>query len=482
MISDQTTILVTFGCYLLVMFGIGWLAWRQTKNLTDYILGGRKLGRWTTALSAGASDMSGWLLLGLPGYAYVAGFEAVWIAVGLLVGTWLNWLFIAPRLRESSEKYGNSITIPGFLANHFDDRSHILRIVSAFFILLFFIFYTSSGLVAGGKLFESVFNLPYTWAVVAGTVAILIYTTFGGFLAVSWTDLFQGLLMAFALVLVSAISIKTTGGWTAMIETMDSINPALTNLFNSADGKSLGIIAIISLLGWGLGYFGQPHILVRFMAIRSHQLIPAARRIAVTWTAVSLIAALLIGYTGLTQLDVQLAGSASERVFIEMVALLFHPIPAGICLAAILAAIMSTADSQLLVASSACTEDFYQTLFSQNATQDELVSVGRITVVIIAIIALFLSLQHEQKVLELVAYAWAGFGAAFGPVILLSLYWKKMTHLGAVSGIVIGSTVVIVWHNLHGGIFELYELIPGFLMAAAASIFTSLSKLQLPNN
>ena len=456
------------------MFIIGWIAWRRTKNLADYILGGRQLGRWTTALSAGASDMSGWLLLGLPGYAYVAGFEAIWIAVGLLAGTWLNWCFVAPRLRERSETFNNALTLPEFFEYRFNDQKHILRIISAFFILLFFIFYTSAGLVAGGKLFESVFELPYAWAVFAGTVSILLYTTIGGFLAVSWTDLFQGLLMLFALAYVGLAALNSIGGLSITLETMRVVDPALTDIFKETTTVSLSVITICSLLGWGLGYFGQPHILVRFMAIRSTQIVPSARRIAVSWTGLSLAAALLVGFTGIGLLESPLIGIDSEKVFIAMVAHLFHPVPAGICLAAILAAIMSTADSQLLVATSAFTEDFYRALFKQQASQQELVHVGRVTVVVIAFFAFFLALRYQQSVLDLVAYAWAGFGAAFGPVLLLSLYWKGMTRLGAMGGILTGSFTVIIWHQLDGGIFELYELVPGFILALLAATFLSL--------
>ncbi len=473
MLSEQNTIFVTFCLYLLLMFVIGWFAYRQTHNLADYILGGRRLGRWTTALSAGASDMSAWLLLGLPGYAYLAGFEAIWIAVGLLVGTWLNWLIVAPRLRQYSESAGNALTLPEFLEHRFNDNTHMLRVISAFFILLFFIFYTSSGLVAGGKLFESVFDLPYTWAVFTGTVAILIYTTIGGFLAVSWTDLFQGLLMALALVLVALIAMHNLGGWSITFSTMRVVDPTLTNMLHTTESETLSIISILSLLGWGLGYFGQPHILVRFMAIRSTHIIPAARRIAVSWTALSLVAAIFVGFTGIGLLESPLSDADSEKVFIEMVSYLFHPVPAGICLAAILAAIMSTADSQLLVASSAFTEDFYQAIFRKHADQHELILIGRVAVIIIAIIAFFLALAHEQKVLDLVAYAWAGFGAAFGPTLLLTLHWRGITRLGALAGIMVGGITVIIWHRLDGGIFALYELVPAFILAFVAIIIIS---------
>jgi sodium/proline symporter len=470
----QPAIITTFCLYLLLMFAIGVYACLQTRNLADYILGGRRLGRWTAALSAGASDMSGWLLLGLPGFAYAAGFDAIWIAAGLLAGTWLNWILVAPRLREYSEALGNAITLPEFFEYRFRDTSHGLRLVSAFFILFFYVFYTSSGLVAGGKLFESVFGLSYSWAVITGTLAILIYTVTGGFLAVSWTDLFQGLLMAFALVLAALVAMAFAGGWSATLDSMRAVDPALTDIFHTAGGETLSVIMVISLLGWGLGYFGQPHILVRFMAIHAGRSIPASRRIAVTWTAVSLAAALVVGFTGVDLIAVPLRGSDTEKVFIEVVTLLFQPVPAGICLAAILAAIMSTADSQLLVASSTLTEDIYQSIFRRTAEQRELVRVGRITVTVLALIASLLALRHEQKVLDLVAYAWAGFGAAFGPVLLLALHWQGMTRLGAVTGMITGSLTVILWHRLDGGMFSLYELVPGFFLALLTGIVFSL--------
>lgn len=459
------TITITFILYYVVVFYIGWVAYRRTSSLSDYILGGRQLGRWTTAISAGASDMSGWLLLGLPGYAYIAGVEAVWIALGLLLGTYLNWLLVAPRLRAMSEDVGDAITLPEYFEYRFQEKSHALRLVTAFFILLFFLFYTSSGLVAGGKLFETVFGLPYRWAVIGGAVSILVYTSIGGFLAVCWTDLFQGLLMALALVVVAVAALQHTGGVSATYHAIHHVNPALTGLFSNNDGTRLTFIAWLSLVGWGLGYFGQPHIIIRFMAIRSASMLGGSRRIAVTWTGLSLLAALVIGCTGIVFLHTPLVGPDSEKVFMVMVKLIFHPVVAGVCLAAILAAIMSTADSQLLVASSAVTEDFYKALFKKDASQKELVVIGRVAVIVIAVIATALAMNPDARVLELVSYAWAGFGAAFGPAILLSLFWNGMTKAGAIAGIVSGSLTVIIWKHLQGGIFDLYELVPAFILS-----------------
>ncbi len=472
MIGNNVGVSITFLLYIVMMLAVGYIAYKRTTNLSDYILGGRSLGPLPSALSAGASDMSGWLLLGLPGYAYAAGYEAVWIAVGLLAGTWLNWLFVARRLRTYSLSAGDSLTLPSYFENRFEDKSRVLRVVSAFFILLFFLFYTSSGLVAGGKLFETVFGLDYGTAVIIGTLAVVSYTFFGGFLAVAWTDVIQGLLMFAALLLVPIMAINYAGGWGETRGAMEALNPELLNPWTDSDGNALGMIAILSLLGWGLGYFGQPHILARFKAIRSENDIPAARRIAVIWSGLGLLGALLVGFAAIGYFETPLEDG--ERAFMLLVDALFHPIIAGILLAAILAAIMSTADSQLLVSSSALAEDFYKALFRREASQSELVWVGRLAVVAIAIVATALAFDPDSKVLELVSYAWAGFGAAFGPALILSLYWKRMTRLGAVAGIVVGGATVVIWGNMSGGILDLYEIIPGFILATIAIVVVSL--------
>jgi sodium/proline symporter len=479
--ATLTTGLV-FALYLALMLVIGWLAYRRTKDLADYLLGGRGLGSWVTALSAGASDMSGWLLLGLPGYAYAAGYEATWIAAGLLLGTYLNWRLVAPKLRIYSELAGDSLTLPEFFEHRFQDNSHILRILSAVFILLFFLFYTSSGLVAGGKLFNTVFELPYHWAVTTGTLAIILYTFIGGFLAVSWTDLLQGLLMAAALLIVPIIAMAQIGGWSATEQAIAANNVALVNVFTSADGAPLTAITIISLLGWGLGYFGQPHILARFKAIRSSAAIPMARRIAMSWVTLSMMGALLVGYTGIAYIDPPLAQADTEKVFMVLVNALFHPVIAGICLAAILAAIMSTADSQLLVCASAFTEDFYRTLMRKSASQQELVWVGRYAVLAVAMLAWLLAWDPNRKVLDLVAYAWAGFGAAFGPTLLLALYWVRMNRFGAMAGILVGGLTVVIWKPLEHGIFDVYELVPGFILSFIAIVIVSLLTPPPPDN
>ena len=472
--TDTTLIGITFFVYLVAMFITGWYAFRRTRDLADFILGGRRIGSWVAALSAGASDMSGWLLLGLPGYAYASGLESFWLALGLLAGTYFNWRILAARLRVYSETAADSLTLPAFLAHRFRDRSGLLQVTSALIILVFFLFYTSSGLVAGGKLFEAVFGIPYVWAVGAGALAVILYTTAGGFLAVSWTDLAQALLMAAVLAMVPVMAITAQGGLDAMLASMQQTNPQLLDLWSSAEGAGITIIGVVSLLGWGLGYFGQPHILARFAAIESAARVPKARRIGVTWAAIGLTGAMFAGFSALGYLETPLTGADTEKVFILLVSSLFHPLVAGICLAAILAAIMSTADSQLLVASSALTEDLYKVLFRKKSDPGQLMGIGRATVILIAVLAFLLALDPESMVLDLVAYAWAGFGAAFGPALILSLHWKRMTAKGALAGILAGGLTVAVWKELQGGVFDLYEIVPGFGMSFVSILIVSL--------
>jgi sodium/proline symporter len=471
--QNPILIALTFAVYFAVVGLIGWYAYRRTRDLSDFILGGRRLGSGVAALSASASDMSGWLLLGLPGFAYAAGLESLWLAGGLLLGTWVNWRLVAQRLRVFSQAYGNALTLPEYLANRFDDRVGWLRGIAALFILLFFLLYTSAGLVAGGKLFQSVFGLPYFWAVTLGVLSIIIYTAVGGFLAVSWTDVLQGLLMAVALVAVPLVAFSQIGDANLAIEVIKVSNPNLLNPFTHADGSALGLIGILSLAAWGLGYFGRPHILARFQAISRPEKVPMARWIAVSWVAITLTGATLTGLAGILVIEQPLQAEARETVFILLVDLLFHPLIAGLLLAAILAAIMSTADSQLLVSSSTFTEDLYRTLLRRKAGPRELVRVGRITVIMIALVAFWLALDPEAMVLDLVAYAWAGFGAAFGPALVLSLYWPRMTGLGALAGILVGGLTVLGWRQLQGGLFDLYEIVPGILLATLAIVLVS---------
>jgi sodium/proline symporter len=466
---------LSFFLYLAVVVVLGVVAYRRTHSINDFVLGGRRLGHWVTALSAGASDMSGWLLLGLPGYAYLAGLEAFWIALGLALGTWLNWRLVALRLRVFSAHFGDALTIPEFLANRFVTARPWLPIVAAAFILFFFLVYTASGLVAAGKLFEAVFGVPYVWAVAIGLFAIVAYTATGGFLAVSWTDALQATLMAFALVLVPALGLAALGGPGAALLRLEALAPTLLDMTRSADGEPLSGLAIASLLAWGLGYFGQPHILARFKAIRSPAALPAAQRIAVSWVVITLVAAVVVGLVGRAYLSPPLADGDAEKVFLELVATLLPAGLAGVCLAAVLAAIMSTADSQLLVSSAAFTEDIYRRLATTPVAGRRLVLIGRAAVLTLAVLAFILALDRDSRVLDLVAYAWAGFGAAFGPTLILALYWPRFTERGAMLAVVTGGVTVVVWHQLTGGMFDLFEIVPGFLLALGAGVAGSLA-------
>ncbi|MBA1149152.1 sodium/proline symporter PutP [Ectothiorhodospiraceae bacterium WFHF3C12] len=458
----STPTLVTFVVYLLAMLAIGIVAYRITDNLSDYVLGGRRLGSGVAALSAGASDMSGWLLLGLPGAVYAAGMNQIWIAIGLTIGAYLNWQFVAKRLRVYTEVANDSITVPDYLENRFQDRSKALRVISAVVILVFFAFYTSSGMVAGAKLFEASFGLDYHTALWVGGLVIISYTFLGGFLAVSWTDFIQGILMFGALVVVPMVAIDALGGWDTTVSAVGGMKTAYNDAFSG-----MTLFGIVSLMAWGLGYFGQPHIIVRFMAMRDPRDVPKARLIGITWMVVSLFGAIFVGYAGIAYFADQPLEDA-EKVFIVLSTTLANPWVAGVLLAAILAAVMSTIDSQLLVSSSALAEDFYKPFLRPGASQSELVWVGRGAVAGIALIALLIAGNPESRVLGLVSYAWGGFGAAFGPVIILSLFWRGMSRNGALAGIVLGALTVVIWKQLSGGWFDMYEILPGFIVCAAA--------------
>ena len=463
---------ITFAVYILLMVGIGFVAWRSIKNLDDYILGGRNLGSFVTALSAGASDMSGWLLLGLPGALFLSGLSESWIAVGLIIGAYCNWKFVAGPLRVYTERSNNALTLPDYFTHRFEDGSRLLRIISAVIILVFFAVYSASGIVAGARLFESVFNVPYEKALWIGAGATILYTLVGGFLAVSWTDTVQATLMIFALILTPVMVILSVGGVQPSMALIEQANPANVDFF-----KGASVIGVISLMAWGLGYFGQPHILARFMAVDSVKSIPAARRIGMTWMILCLFGAMAVGFFGIAYFAQHPAQAApvntnNERVFIELATLLFNPWIAGILLSAILAAVMSTLSCQLLVCSSALTEDFYKGFFRRNAGQRELVWVGRAAVLLVSLIAIGLASNPDSKVLGLVSYAWAGFGAAFGPVVLFSLGWKRMTRNGALAGMLTGAFTVIIWKQFAW--FGLYELVPGFILASIAIYLVSL--------
>ncbi len=466
--------IITFIFYIVAMVCIGLYAYRATTDFSDYILGGRSLGSFVTALSAGASDMSGWLLMGLPGAIYLSGLSEAWIAVGLIIGAWLNWLFVAGRLRVHTEVQHNALTLPDYFTNRFNDTKKLLRVSSALIILIFFSIYCASGMVAGARLFETIFGMDYTMALWISAIATISYVCIGGFLAISWTDTFQAGMMLFALLLTPIFAYLAIGdGEQQFTQLIDSARP---HAFNMLSGVSF--IAIISAMAWGLGYFGQPHILVRFMAADSVKSIPAARRIGMSWMILCLGGAVGAGFFGIAffQGHPELAGHVSknsELVFMELAQILFNPWIAGIVMAGILSAVMSTLSCQLLVCSSTLTEDFYKSFLRKDASQKELVWVGRLMVLAISVFAIWLASNPESKVLGLVAYAWAGFGAAFGPLIILSLFWKRMTLNGALTGMVVGAVVVIGWKNLFGS-SGIYEIIPGFILATITIVVVSL--------
>jgi SSS family solute:Na+ symporter len=472
----ETATIFALGIYFAAMIGIGLYAYRNTdESVSGYMLGGRKLGPGVTALSAGASDMSGWMLMGLPGAMYLTGLSSAWIAVGLLIGAYLNYIVVAPRLRVYTEVANDAITIPDYFEKRFEDNSRLLRVVSSVVIVIFFTLYTSSGVVGGGKLFESSFNLSYELGLYVTAGVVVIYTLIGGFMAVSMTDFVQGCIMFISLILVPVVALDHLGGFGEVKQVVSSIDPQLINWVGATS-----FIAIVSALSWGLGYFGQPHIIVRFMAIRSVKDIKAARRIGMSWMLVTIVGALMTGFVGIAYVaQTKMTLADPETIFIVFSQFLFHPFIAGFLLAAILAAIMSTISSQLLVTSSSLTEDFYKTFVKRDASQRELVLVGRISVLAVALVAIALAYDRDSSVLQLVSNAWAGFGAAFGPLIILSLYWPRMTFAGALSGIVIGAATVLIWIyapiTINGASLSstVYEIIPGFVLSTLAIVIVS---------
>ena len=469
--SFTSPLFITFSAYLLLMIGIGFVAWRRTRTFDDYILGGRSLNSYVTALAAGASDMSGWLMMGLPGALYLGGASEAWIAVGLVIGAWANWRYVAGPLRVYTERTDNALTLPDYFTHRFEDHSRVLRVISALVILVFFAIYCASGVVAGARLFESMFGLPYGQAMLWSTAVTIGYTFVGGFLAVSWTDTVQATLMIFALLLVPVFAVLGVGGPAEATALVEQVDPSRLDWVGAG-----GAVAIVSLLAWGLGYVGQPHLLARFMAADSLSTIPRARRIAMTWMVLCLAGACATGFFGIAWFAQHpaVAGPVDanpERVFIALSELLFNPWIAGVLLSAILAAIMSTLAAQLLVCSSALTEDFYRGFLRPRAGQRELVWVGRATVLAVALLAIWIARDPDSRVLGLVAYAWAGFGAAFGPVVVLSLFWKRMTRNGALAGMVVGAATVIAWKQSGSA---LYEILPGFIAATVAVVVVSL--------
>lgn len=468
----ETATIISLAAYFILMLGIGLFAWKKsTGDSEGYLLGGRNLHPAVAALSAGASDMSGWLLLGLPGALYLGGLVEAWIGIGLFIGAVLNWVIVAPRLRQQTVEYGNALTIPQFLANRFPDKAVALRVISAIVIVVFFAVYSAAGLVGGGLLFESTFFegeimglSPYMAGVLLTALVVLAYTMVGGFLAVSLTDFVQGCIMVVALVIMPLVVLfgQPAG---SLDGALDNVDPDFLNWTSG-----LTVIGFLSLISWGLGYFGQPHIIVRFMAIREGG-VSAARTIGLTWMFVALVGALGVGLAGRAHVEANgLTLENSETIFILLANTLFHPFVTGFLLAALLAAIMSTISSQLLVSSSSLTEDFYRLFLKKDASESEAVTVGRISTALVAIAAIVIASSPDSGVLALVSNAWAGFGAAFGPLIILSLTWKRMTGAGAVAGLVTGAGVVMGWIALGwNGAFlggpGVYEIIPGFVAA-----------------
>ena len=468
--SFDAPLLLTFVAYLILILFLGIKAYRRTHSLDDYILGGRKLGSVVTALSVGASDMSGWLLLGLPGAIYLSGLSEIWIGIGLVLGAYCNWLFVSKRLRIYSAQANNSLTLPDYFENRFNDTTRVLRLVSAFVILLFFTFYTASGLVGGAILFENSFGMQYSTALISGGLIIVGYTFIGGFLAVVWTDAVQAVLMFLALMVAPTVVILSSGGTEAVWQQMQAVNPQSTELFSN-----MTLIGFLSLIAWGLGYVGQPHILARFMAVENPQKLVAARRIAMVWMVLVLFGSVATGLAGIAYFaDNPLKNP--ETVFIALSQQLFNPWVAGIITAAILSAIMSTVDSQLLVSSSVISEDFYRVFVRPQASEKELLMVSRGAVIAIALLAMVIASDRESRVLDLVSYAWAGFGAAFGPVIVFSLFWRSMTAASAIAGMIVGAVTVVVWSNLAGGLFDLYEIVPGFALASMVIVIITMLK------
>ncbi|MGP3989797.1 sodium/proline symporter PutP [Streptomyces sp. 3N207] len=470
--------MVTFGVFLIAMVMVGVVTHGETTTFDDFTVGSRRLTAPVAALSAGAADMSGWLFLGLPGAVYAAGIGATWIAVGLIVGTYLNWRLVAPRLRVYTERVG-AVTLPAYLEERFEDRSRVLRLLSATVTVVFFTVYVASGLLACGLLADEIFGAGFELGLTVFTVVIVIYTILGGFRALSVSHSIQGTLMLLTAVALPAITLWHLGGFDGLHRQLTAITPALLEPGAEASfadkkwtaGEPLGAVALISLLAWGLGYFGQPHILTRFMSIRSTRDIPLARRLGMGWVIAVLAGASLTGLAGIAALDKPLKNP--ETVTIALSAHLTSPWIAGVLLVGVLAAIKSTVDSQLLVSATSLTEDLYRAFLHRRASDTSLLLIGRLSVLAVALIAYVIALSGGG-VLDIVAYAWAGFGAAFGPVILLSLFWPRMTAAGAKAGMLTGALTVLLWKHidpllgpLQSGI---YEMVPGVLAATAAAL------------
>ena len=478
--------LVALAVYFGAMIGIGLYAFRKTKGGEDYMLGGRQLHPFVAALSAGASDMSGWLLMGLPGALYVSGMVEAWIAIGLTIGAGLNWIFVATRLRQYTQIAGNSITVPSFFGNRLHDRTNILRIAAGLIILVFFTFYVSSGMVAGGVFFQSMFGGPYLVGMLLVGGVTIVYTLFGGFLGASYTDVVQGLIMLVSLLVVPITAMFVVGGPAAMFDSVREVDPSFGSLVSGGTW-----VGILSAVAWGLGYFGQPHIIVRFMALRSSRDAKYGTVVGMTWMILCVGGAVFTAMAGLAYFqqnqDVQITDATNgESVFLDLAQILFHPLIAGILLAAVLAAIMSTVSSQLIVTTSALVEDIVGGVGVKLGDVAKLWG-GRIGVLVVSLVAVLLALDPDSSVLALVAFAWAGFGSAFGPIVLLSLFWRRLTMAGAAVGMVAGAVVAFVWGQFEPdvtiGLFgeqHLYEIIPGFATCLVLAVVFSLITPQPP--
>ena len=484
---SNVIIVLAIVVYLAMMLYIGFIMSNKNKNTDDFYLGGRKLGPLVTAMSAEASDMSSWLLMGLPGVAYLTGIaDATWTAIGLAIGTYLNWLLVARRIRVYTHTT-NSITIPDFFADRYGDKKHILSSVAAVIIIIFFIPYTASGFAACGKLFNQLFGVNYMLAMIVSAAIIVGYCALGGFLAASTTDLIQSIVMTIAIVVVVIYATHMAGGMDAVLTNARALPGylSLTSVYESGSASAYGALTSFSMLAWGLGYFGMPHVLLRFMATEDDKKIKTSRRIATVWVVISMAVAVFIGIAGLgmTKAGALPVLADPERIIITVAQLIsshgvLAAVIAGVIMAGILAATMSTADSQLLAASSSFSQNLLQDLFGIKLTQKQSILAARLTVVVIAIIAVFLARNPNSSVFKIVSFAWAGFGATFGPIVLLALFWKRSTLQGALSGMVVGGIMVFVWKFLIapiGGVFGIYELLPAFVLALLVNVIVSLA-------
>ncbi|NLL66846.1 MAG: sodium/proline symporter [Clostridiaceae bacterium] len=499
MSEERLQIFIAMCIYMAIVIGIGlYYAKRASASSDNYLIGGRSLGPWVTAMGAEASDMSGWLLMGLPGVAYWVGLsDAIWTAIGLLIGTYLNWLLVAKRLRNYTVIASDSITIPDFLSNRFKEKKKIIATIAALFILIFFTVYAASCFVTVGKLFSTLFGTKYLYMMIAGALFVIFYTFIGGFLAESASDFMQGIVMFISLVFVLGVGISAAGGISAVINNAKSI-PGFFEFFGiaqptlvdgvqqlEATGKPLfgeagkyGFLTIISTLSWGLGYFGMPQVLLKFMAIKNPEQLKLSRRVATIWCAISLVAAVTIGIIGrIIYPDALLTQSSSESIFILMSMDFFIPVFAGFVMAGILAATISSSDSYLLIAASAFSKSIYHGIMKKDANDKQVLSMTRITLLVISAFAMIIALDENSVIFKVVSFAWAGFGATFGPIMLFSLFWKRVTRSGAIAGMLSGGIMVFVWKliiNPIGGVFGIYELLPAFLVSCIAILITSL--------